>query len=126
MPLVRLLGFHHLLRLLVELSCSSSYLSFLLVPDVHPDDVVASLSGTNVLGEAKHFAGHLLPVLRFEVGPVLVLLERLLERGWHVPLLGLARLEADFPELGVSGFLGHDELKVAVKKVKFINDKLLR
>ena len=115
-----------MLRLLVKLSCSSSYLSFLLVPNMHPDHVVSALGGANVVRKTEHVAGHLLPVLRLEVRPELVLLKSLLQSGRHVPLLGLTLLEADFSELGLDCSLRHDDPQAAVKKVKFINDKLLR
>ena len=58
--------------------------------------------------------------------PVLVLLKGLLQRGRHVPLFGLTLRYADFIELQLIRYLGHARRKVAVKKVKLINDKLLR
>ena len=124
-----LLGLPCILRLLLllfMLSLSPGFLSLDLVPNVHPDNIVTSFIFADVLSETKNTTSHLLPVLCLEVGPELVVFKSFLQRGGHVPNLGLTLLEVDFPKLWASTGLIHGNKKVAVKVVKLIIDFLLR
>ena len=92
------LGLHRLLHLLARLF---NRLLFILssrfgvspsafVLEVLPDHIVARMALWNVVLKAQHFPRYRLPLLRLQVGPMLVKLQLIEQLTRHGPLVGLA------------------------------------